>query len=295
MYSVCSRVRLRAVVCAAIVMATQRGRAVADAANMPPCSAPIAVSLADRPGTGRTTTTGGSPCVLIPGEIVLETGVRRQYTTGDLGSITLFSGPLTFVRAGVAKRLELGFAPPANQSRATSGSAPVDAARGSSDIVAAAKYLVLDTGFAQASVGAAYAPPTGTGGFSAGAPTYSATANLGLSVNSKLSLTMSHVFGTAVGSDALGLNRSYFVYAPSFTLGYALDGATTILVKDALVSRQGPVLPAGSRGFIALQRELGSRLAIDLDYEMNLAPTLGSHASAVGFGFVWIAAPGRRP
>lgn len=277
-----------------ILLVTLPGRAAADNAEMPPpCSTPIAVSLADRPGTGRTTTTGGSPCVLIPGEVVLETGVRRQNTTGDRGSIELYSGPMTFLRVGVAKRLELGIAPPSPQSRATRGLTPVDAARGATDIVVAAKYLVLDTGFAQASVGAAYAPPTGTGSFSAGAPTYSLTANVGLTITPKLSLTMSHVFGTAVGSDALAENHSYFVYAPSFTLAATLDRATTILVQDALVSRQGPVLPAGSRAFVALQRQLGPRLALDVDYEINLAPTLGSHARAVGFGVVWIAAPGR--
>ncbi|HEV2738002.1 MAG TPA: hypothetical protein VGU66_05415 [Candidatus Elarobacter sp.] len=61
----------------------------ADDASPPPCRMPIAVALADRPGTGRTTSTGGSPCVVLPGEIVVETGFRRQITTSSGNSVTL--------------------------------------------------------------------------------------------------------------------------------------------------------------------------------------------------------------
>ena len=79
---------------------------------------------------------------------------------------------------------------------------------------------------------------------------------------------------------------------PCRTLAYALDGAATLLIQDALVSRQGPLLPAGSRGYAAVQRALGDRLALDLDYEINLASRTGS-SRAVGFGLVWIVTPGR--
>ena len=267
--------------------------ALADDASPPPCVMPIAIALADRPGTGRTTSTGGAPCVVLRDEIVIETGFRRQITTPSGSTVTLASGPLTFVRAGIAKRLELGIAPPAAQSRAITGNPPFDAARGTSDLVLAAKYLVIDTAVTQGSIGAAYAPPTGTGEFTAGAPTFALSANLGLTLTPRISLTTSQVFGTAVGANASGANRPFFVYAPSFTLAYALDGATTLLVQDALASRQGPLLPAGSRGFVALQRALGTRLALDVDYEVNLASTTGpSHA--VGIGLVWIAKPGSR-
>ena len=265
---------------------------LADDASPPPCRMPIAVALADRPGTGRTTSTGGSPCVVLPGELVIETGLRRQVTASPGGTSTLAAGPLTFMRGGVAPRLELGLAPPAQQPRAIAGSPPFDAARGATDVVVAAKYLVVDTGNAQGSLGASYAPPTGSGEFTAGAPTFSLSANLGLTLSPRLSVTTSQVFGTAVGADARGANRTFFVYAPSFTLAYALDSATTLLVQDALVSRQGPLLPAGSRGFVALQRAVGTRLALDLDYEVNLASRAGS-STAVGVGLVWIAAPGR--
>jgi hypothetical protein len=267
--------------------------ALADDASPPPCSMPIAVALADRPGTGRTTSTGGSPCVVLRDAIVIESGFRRQVTSSSGGSSTLADGPLTFVRAGIAKRLELGIAPPARQSRTFAGTSPFDAARGTTDLVLAAKYLVVDTAVTQGSLGASYAPPTGTGEFTAGVPTYSVSANLGLALSAKLSFTTSQVVGTAAGADASGANRTFFVYAPSFTLAYALDGATTVLVQDALVSRQGPLLPAGSRGFVALQRAVGNRLAVDLDYEINLASTAGpSHA--LGVGLVWIAKPGSR-
>jgi hypothetical protein len=263
-----------------------------DGTMLPPCAMPIAAALADRPGTGRTTSTGGAPCVALPGEWVVETGVRRQLTTDSGGSSTLASGPLTLVRAGVTPRLELAVAPPEPQSRAIAGLAPVDAARGSTDIVFAAKYLGLDTARAQGSVGASYSPPTGSGEFTAGAPTFSAGANLALAITSRVSLAMSQVVGTAIGADANNRNRRYFVYAPSYTLSYALTDNDTLIVQDALLSRQSAILPSGNRLVLAIQHAVGPRLAFDVDVERNLSPTLGTASNAVGVGLVWIAAPG---
>ena len=282
----------RAVFATLVVLAPLGAQpACADEPAPPPCAAPIAVALADRPGTGRTTSTGGSPCVVLPHEVVVEAGVRRQTMTSANGRVTLGSFPLTFVRVGVANRVELGVAPPVRQYRTVTGIGPVDTARGQTDIVLAAKYLVLDAQNAQASVGVAYAPPTGTGEFTAGAPAYSVSGNLGFSVTPKLSFATSQTFGTAIGAGVDGASRSFFVYAPSYTLAYALDGATTVLAQVALVSRQGPVLPSGDRGFVALQRAIGPRLAADVDYEVNLKPSLGAPQRAVGFGVVWIAVP----
>jgi len=262
-------------------------------AQSAPCVSPAAVSLADRPGTGRTTSTGGSPCVALPGELVVESGWRRQITT-DPGALTLSSGPLGLIRIGIAKRLELGVALPAPQSRLAIGTAPLDTARGTADMVIAAKYLVADTGTTQASAGVAYSPPSGTGEFTNGIPTYAVSFNVGTALTSQLSLATSLVASTAAGPDASGATRSFFVFAPSFTLAYAIDAMDTVLVQDALVSRQGPVLRSGSRGFVAVQRAIGNRLAIDVDYERNLMPLVGRRSEAVGFGFVWIAAPGHR-
>jgi hypothetical protein len=265
-----------------------------DPAPAPPCVMPVAVALADRPGTGRTTSSGGSPCVVAPGEIVIESGARRQITTQPGGFSILASAPLTFVRAGVAQHWEIGIASPASQSRAAFGSAPVDTAHGMTDVTAAVKYLAVDRATTQISLGASYTPPTGSGEFTAGAPSYSISANAGVALTSKLSFATSQVFGTALGAGVTGLNRPFFVWSPSFTLAYALDNVDTVIVQDAAASRQGPVLPAGNRAIVALQRAVGSRLAIDVDYEANLAPTLGTAAHATGFGFVWIAVPAAR-
>jgi hypothetical protein len=275
-----------------LLSAASRAALADDSAMAPPCVMPIAATLADRPGTGRTTSSGGAPCVALPGEWIVETGVRRQVTDDAGGSSTLASGPLTLLRAGVTPRLELAVAPPEPQSRAISGLAPVDAARGSTDIVFAAKYLTLDTARAQGSIGVSYSPPTGSGEFTAGAPTFSAGANLALAITARASLAMSQVVGTAIGTDASNRNRRYFVYAPSYTLSYALTGNDTLILQDALLSRQSPILPAGNRLVLAIQHAIGTRLAVDIDFERNLSPTLGTSANAVGAGLVWIVAPG---
>lgn len=259
----------------------------------PPCVMPMAAALADRPGTGRDPSTGGSPCVVDLHELVVETGFRHQTMTGPGEHIALTSGPLTFVRLGVAKRLELGIAPPALESRAAVGTPPIDTARGLSDVVVAAKYQVLDEQNVQASLGALYTPPTGTGEFTNGGPTYSISGNLGLNVTPKLAFTTSQSFATQIGLGG-GFNHPYAVYAPSYTLAYGIDDKTMLLLQAALVSRQGPTLPSGDRAFVAVQRALSDRLALDVEYERNLKPILGAPQNAIGVGVVWIASP-RRP
>ena len=271
---------------------TVRTLAVAGDVPPPPCTDPSAATLADRPGTGRTTSAGGAACVVPPGEIVVETGVRQQVTRSAGGSSTLLDGPLTFVRVGIGRNLEVGIAPPTYQTRTIAGMPPFDAALGTSDSVVAAKLLVANTTAAQASLGFAYAPPTGSGEFTAGASTFAFAANLGVPVGARVSIAMSQAAGAAAGPDAFGFNRMFFVYTPSVTLAYALDGVTTLLVQDAFVSRQGPVLPAGSRGFVVVQHAAGDRLAVDVDYEINLASLKGpSHA--LGLGLVWSVARAR--
>ena len=253
----------------------------------------MAVTLADRPGTGRGTSSGGAPCVVLPGELVVESGMRRQQTWQPAYSV-LSSGPLTLLRYGFAPRLEFAFAPPANQSRFVEPGFLFDNARGTDDAALDLKYMLLDHQVTQASVDFAYVPPTGTGEFTNGAPTYSISANLGITLNDRWSFATSQAFGTNVGANAAGLNVTYFDYTPSYTFAYAITNATSLLLQVALESRQGPVEPSGNRSYLALQQAVGSRLAIDLDFERNLKPTTGlGSQQALGFGFVWIAAPPR--
>lgn len=253
----------------------------------------MAVTLADRPGTGRGTSTGGAPCVAPPGELVIESGLRRQQMWQPAHAV-LSSGPLTLIRYGVMPRIEVAIAPPAQQSRSVRAGAQFDNAHGTDDGALDVKYMLLDRDVAQASVDVAYVPPTGTGEFTNGAPTYSVSANLGFTFSDRWSFAMSQGFGTNVGPNAAGLNVTYFDYTPSYTFAYAITNATSLLVQVALESRQGPVEPSGNRSYLALQQAIGSRLAIDLDFERNLKPTPGlGPQQALGFGFVWIAAPPR--
>lgn len=252
----------------------------------------MAVTLADRPGTGRGTSTGGAPCVVPPGELVVESGVRREQTWQPAYGV-LSSGPLTLLRYGIAPRLEIAIAPPAQQSRTVEPGFVFDNAHGTTDAAINLKYGLLDVPITQASVDFAYVPVTGTGEFTNGLPTYSFSANLAVTISDRLSFATSQAFGTNVGANAAGLNVTYFDYTPSYTFAYAITGATSLLVQVALESRQGPVEPSGNRSYLALQQAIGSRLAVDLDFERNLKPVGVGPQQALGLGFVWIAVPSR--
>jgi hypothetical protein len=258
-----------------------------------PCKTAAAATLGDRPGTGRTTAVNGAACVVPRGEVVVESGWRRQLTWQP-GYSVLNSGPLTLFRYGIAHRLELGIGTPTNQSRYVQPGADFDNAHGQSDAAFNVKYIFIDQEITQASVDLTYTPPTGTGEFTNGLPTYGISANVAFTLSDRWSFATSQALGTNTGNNPVGMNVTYFDYTPSYTFSYAVTSATNLLLQVALESRQGPVEPSGNRAFFAVQQVLGDRLAIDLDFERNLKPTIGlGPQQALGFGFVWIAASSR--
>jgi Putative MetA-pathway of phenol degradation len=259
-----------------------------------PCAAPAAATLADRPGTGRSPATGGAACVVPPGELLIESGLRRQVTSGPDGAAgVLASGPLTVLRYGLAPRLEVVFAPPVPQSRSARGPSPFPAARGTSDATLGAKLMLIDRAAVQLSFGASYTPPTGSTAFTAGAPTFTVGLNSSFALSPALTLTIDEAVQTATGAFPDGTTRVYAVHAPSYAIALAVGPHDTLLLQDALLSRQGPLLPAGSRLALALQHAIGTRLALDVDLERNAAPLNGAQ-HAVGAGLVWVLVPARR-
>jgi hypothetical protein len=278
-----SAARAAAVVLAAIAFVPR-----AAAADDGPCAAPTAATLADRPGTGRFTSTGGSPCVVPAGAVVLELGVRRQATISATGDSVLVSAPLALLRFGTAPRLELALAPPDALDRVSTGTYPFASAAGSSDGALSAKWQALDTALWQISIGASYLAPIGAPAFTAGSATWSFGPNVAYAATSRLTIAFSPVVGTLTGADANGNTIAYATFMPSLTASYAF-GATTLLVQEAVVSRGSPTTNASARAFIAVQHAFGNRLAIDMEFERNLTPIAGTRATALSAGLVWIA------
>jgi hypothetical protein len=254
-----------------------------------PCTTAAAAALGDRPGTGRNTAASGAACVVPRGELVVESGWRRQMEWQP-GYAVLSSGPLTLLRYGIGYRMELGVGTPSNQSRYVQPGAGFDNAHGKSDAALDMKYIFVDQQLTQMSVDLTYTPPTGTGEFTNGLPTYTVSANLALTLSDRWSFATSQAIGTNTGANATGTNATYFDYTPSYTFAYAMTGTTNLLMQVALESRQGPVEPSGNRAFFAVQQVMGDRLAVDFDFERNLKPTVGlGPQQALGVGFVWIA------
>lgn len=282
------RVARFAALAAALVLAAVALAARAAFADDGPCAAPAAATLADRPGTGRFTSTGGSPCVVPEGAVVLELGVRRQSTISATGDSVLVSAPLALLRFGTAPRLELALAPPDALDRVSTGAFPLASAAGSSDAALSAKWQALDAALWQISVGASYIAPAGAPAFTAGSATWSFGPNVAYAVSSRLTIAFSPVVGTLTGADANGNTIAYAAFMPSLTASYAF-GATTLLVQEAVVSRGSPTTNASARVFVAVQHAFGNRLAVDVELERNLTPIAGTRATAVSAGLVWIA------
>lgn len=141
-----------------------------------------------------------------------------------------------------------------NELWSVSGAASCDVARGMTDVAAALKYLVRDSGAVQGSVGATHTARTGSGEFRADAPTYVTSANIAVALTSRLSFSVSLVFGTAIGPDAAGAAQAFFDFSISdsrlcarYSGHIARSGCVDVTAGPGLAGRQPRICGVASR------------------------------------------------
>lgn len=277
-----------------VIAALCTSRASAQSApSAGPCEQPGAIgSIVDRPGLGRPTATNGSACVVPQGQFLLEAGYRDQETAGDAGTSRLEVYPLALIRVGLGARWEIVLDPPshANRTGASLGGVFVPAV-GSEDSGFGFKRMLDDRGSFQDAAEIFYTAPTGSpsgsGGFSAGAPTYTlsytgafAIGNLGVSITQNF-------MANATPLDPTG-GASFFSYQPSATLTYAFAPKFMLIASDQITTPLGPTGGTGNRALFAIQRVLSPGTVLDAEYEFNALPALPSnrqHAFGIGGAF----------
>lgn len=242
-----------------------------------PCENPPVTAVTTRPGIGRASATSGSVCAAPRDTVVLGVGYRNQETTATARQ-TLVTYPQPIVLVGLGNANELILAPSLSYSRRSgnAGTALLPAS-GLEDAGAGFQHTLSDGPVFQTAAQAFMTIPTGypsgSSGFSAGAPTFQLTYSVAYSATANLSLSAVNALLVASGADPWGIVSRYAGIQETLGLSYALSPTTALLMQDQI---SGPRGPSGNRALIAFQQGITSRLAADLDYEVNLLPTPGS-------------------
>ena len=268
--------------------------AAAHAESVPgPCEQPGAIgAIVDRPGLGRPTANNGS-CVVPSSRLLIEAGYRDQTTPGVAGASTLEVFPLALLRLGLGARTEIVVQPPAHSNRggASLGGVFIPAT-GAQDVGFGFKRMLDDRPTFQDAVAVFFTAPTGapqgSGGFSAGGPTYTLTYTAAFALNGNVGISLTqNAIANAAPNDPTGATR-FFSYQPSLTLSYAFAPNLTLLVGDQITTPLAPNGGTGNRALVGLQRVFSPGIAIDAEYEVNAlpaAPAFRQHAFGIGTAF----------
>lgn len=250
-----------------------------------PCHHPEVISLVNRPGSGPYATTGGSPCTVPRGHVVVETGYRNEVDVGPGGTSKLSSYPMALVRFGISRYDEVFVLPPTTVIRAGANVADLFVPSvGTLDTGFGWKHNLESSDHFQEAAEIVATLPTGTNGFSAGAPSYSATYLASFAPPGKLGIFTSFTLSNASGTTNEGTTRRYASYAPTLSLSYALTDSTGLTLSDSETIPAGPSGGSSNVLLVALQRALSPGVVVDVESDFNLTPATGYRERAIGFG-----------
>jgi hypothetical protein len=236
-----------------------------------PCGSIL--SIVTRP----TVTT--SVCTVRYGHALLETGYTNTVTTGAQGGSTPnYAQPLA--RIGVAQHLEFDLAPPSYGRTSVGG----PTTSGWSDTQLGAKFEVGYTSKAVWGLNAAVSLPTGSAGFTAGAPQYIGNANWSYSFNSEFGAAGTLGFNSFAAANAEGQLQRYFAFAPTVEFTAATGAASQAFAEYAFFSHSGPGLGSKSIIDIGFQGDPNPHLQCDVEYGFQPTPILGQRQHYIGAG-----------
>ncbi len=215
-----------------------------------------------------------SVCTVRPQKILIETGYQN---TSYNGSGQVVDYPQSYIRVGVARNLELAFAPPQEQVQSIDGLRQT----GTTDATIGLKAVI------------GYTPKTSYGAFvQASVPTGDRTytsygSNLILGLNGTLTLSPAFsLFGTIQGQDDTTGTARYGSIVPSLGVSATLPTSfpASAFVEDAQFTKAtGPGSSTRTQLLGGITFDVGSRVQLDAEY--GYSPTIATgRYHYVGFG-----------
>jgi len=281
---------LATVACAATLSAgavTRVAAAPAPAASASPAptSAATPAGVSD-PCTSLSTlvsrpSSGTASCTVKPANLLIETGYTNATTSGA-GASSLVSYPQATLRVGVARNLEFDLVP---ESIARLSGDP--RLTGTTDSAIGAKYEFGYTSKFVYGANVLYTLSTGNGPFTGNGDGLLANLNAGLTLSPALA-----VFATLGYNEQSAATPSiparFHAFQPSLGLSLALPQSFAFYAEGFDQSSTGPGL-GGRFGYdLGIQKDVGSRLQLDVNYYNYPGVQNGGHLHSIGFGAAYL-------
>ncbi|MHB8703914.1 MAG: transporter family protein [Candidatus Tyrphobacter sp.] len=229
-------------------------------------------------------TVGYSPCAAERGTVVAELGYQNTQIGPSRSRTTQIQIAQGFIRYGVTPRFELDLVGPNDVLQRNA----VGSTAGFTDTGIGFKYELPPASRWEIGFDGLYSTPNGARTLTAGNATYTANADVSYNLTPATSIGSTLSFAATGGSSAAGVHAKYGTFTPSLLVLQQIDVATQAYVEYVDVSRLAP--DAGNRAFmdVGIQRLLGDRLELDVEYGHALTgdPTLRFNYVGAGFGLL---------
>jgi hypothetical protein len=247
-----------------------------------PCGGPARLlATANRP------TVGFSTCAVQLGTAVFELGYQNQTNgEGSIGSVQS-QAPQNFLRLGIARRFELDvIGPNYEQTRTFSPGHGDVVEHGVADYGAGFKAQLPPSGRWNVAFDGLYTPPNGSPFLTAGNATFTGNFDAAYAIGSSGSLGTTIAVSSSGGFAADGSHARYGLMVPSVVLTEQIPHYYQFYVEYVFVSKLAPDL--GGRAFtdFGVQKLLGSRTEIDLEYGHAFTGVPALKFNYVGAGLV---------
>ncbi len=247
-----------------------------------PCGGPgRLLATANRP------TVGYSACAVAPHTTVFELGYQNQVNGTPSNGSVQSQVPQNFLRVGVAPRFELDVTGPnyvATRQYAPSETGSVT--NGVTDSGLGAKYEFAPAGRWLFAIDALDLPPNGSRFLSAGNATLTGNLDVSYALSPAAGIGTTIAVSSTGGFTPDGVHARYGVTTPSVVLTTQIPHYYQFYAEYVYVSKLAPNL--GGRAFLdgGVQKLLGTRTEIDVEYGHSLIGDPGLAFRYVGAGLV---------
>jgi hypothetical protein len=275
------RLALAALLVVLGVLASRSG-----AVQAQPAPAPAASPTADPCGgdsrllaTLNRPTIGFSTCAVAKGTTVIEAGYQNSTLTGA-GAGNQVQYTQAFTRIGVFERLELDVLTP-NFNRVSSGGTFT---HGYNDSGLGFKYEFDPKTKFNYGIDGIVTVASGTNGFSGGAPGYTANLDVSYALSPAVAIGSTLAFQSLSGFTSAGTRSRYGNFSPSAVVSAQLPGFFQLYAEYVYTAKLAPDMGSRSTLDFGVQKLLGKRIEVDLEFGQSLGAVAGARLRYIGAG-----------
>jgi hypothetical protein len=247
-----------------------------------PCGGPgRLLATANRP------TVGFSACSVKAHTVVFELGYQNQVSGTSAAGSVQSQVPQNFLRVGIVPRFELDVIGPNYEATRTFAAGGLDrVTHGVTDSGLGMKYEFPLLGRLTYAIDVLDTPPTGSAFLTAGNATLTGNLDLSYALSPATSIGSTIAVAATGGFTPAGTHVRYGVTTPSLVLATQIPNYYQFYAEYVYVSKIAASL--GGRAFIdaGVQKLLGTRTEVDIEYGHSLIGDPGLAFSYVGAGVV---------